>query len=163
MVRYVLILLMTTKLLSQTDIYFDLPHYTSFDRARFARAIALGNTFTGIAEGIETTYYNTAGLVVLQSIEVIYSYNSEEMRLRGETLNDWGIVVPLGEMIGAVGFSQNRMHYQSNDEFFWDESVYKLHYAREFYEQLAFGVSINYYRFYQDNGSYANQRIYRQQ
>jgi len=81
--------------------------------------------------------------------------------MRGETLNDWGIVVPLGEMIGAVGFSQNRMHYQSNDEFFWDESVYKLHYAREFYEQLAFGVSINYYRFYQDNGSYANQRIYR--
>lgn len=134
-----LILLITNVSISQSgalDIY---------NTSHFARAIRLGNAYTGVAEGPEAIFYNVAGIANQNSYSLIFSKGqglgifAEEPRAY-----DYALIVPFLKEYGTLGLSANTFSY----EFVGSKSknnIYSINFARKMLDDLSIGISLNYY------------------
>ncbi len=114
--------------------------YSDFNTSRYTRVISLGNAFTGLADDIETVYYNSAGLAFLNYYGAIYSkgqgfffiideYRAENFAILIPTFNIGKFAVS-GDRLSAYDISQNLL---------------RLHFATNFSNHFAIGTSVNYY------------------
>ncbi len=117
--------------------------------ARFARPLAMGEAFTGVADGLESVYYNPAGLADLKGVNVIGNDGS------GLFFIDWtskylsydfaaSANVDMIPGTFAFYFSKMQFDYDGHAEILMN---YSLQYGLRFKEYLAVGVSVNYYNY----------------
>jgi len=131
-----ILLLLGSPLFSQT--FFDYL-FTS----RFTRAIGLGSSYIGVAEGVETTFYNSAGLAFNNYYGIAYSYGNG-LQMRGFDSNpfDGGVLFPNHPKIGSFAFSSHQLIFRNINV---TNSIYKLHYSRLLNAKFSAGLSLNYY------------------
>ncbi len=67
-----------------------------------ARACAMGEAFTGVADDSSAVYWNPAGIAQIQDLEFNFMHNDWFQGIRYEFVST---VLPLEEEMGAVGFS----------------------------------------------------------
>ncbi|MGE5402172.1 MAG: hypothetical protein ACM3S2_17375 [Ignavibacteriales bacterium] len=81
-----------------------------YNTSRFARVIRLGDAYTGVAKGLESMYYNTAGLANIDYYGAAFSngHGICLMLFDKATPNDYTAVAPLPKNCGTVGFSIKR-------------------------------------------------------
>lgn len=139
MVRLALLLLFAFKIIFAQSV----GQFYVFDSPRLARSLALGNSYAGVAEGIETIHYNAAGLATLNEISFYYS-NGEGWPI-AQNLNphNFGILIPLFGTKGSIAFSANTLGLD-NPKFQY--SMYQFHVGRSLNQNLALGSSFNIYR-----------------
>lgn len=116
--------------------------FHNFNSPRLARSLALGNSYTGVAEGIETIHYNDAGLATSSEVSFYYS-NGEGWPITKElNSHNFGVLVPFFGTQGAIAFSANTLGID-DPEFKY--SIYQIHAGKGFGNNLAFGTSFNIY------------------
>jgi hypothetical protein len=122
------------------------PEFLPLSSARFARAVGLGNAFTGVAEGVESTHYNTAGLADLRHPVAAWSFGSGEARFESR-VNPWdgAIVVPVVGTPVVAGVSWNQQSYQSDPYYDCYASSLNLHAAVGIVPGLSAGLSAHFY------------------
>ncbi len=120
--------------------------HAQFFSTRFSRSIGLGNAYTGVAEGIETTYSNDAGLAAIDFYGAAYSSGQGSFLILDYNAFDVAAVVPLGPHIGTAAISYHGLNLNEESSFYWNTSLLQAHFGRAFGEALAFGASLNYYR-----------------
>ena len=132
----VMLILMVNPLFSQT--FFDY-----FFTSRFSRAIGLGSSYLGVAEGVETTFYNSAGLAFNNSFGIAYSYGNG-LQMKGFDSNpfDVGVILPNHSGIGSFALSSHQLIMRNINV---TNSIYKLHYSRLLTPKFSAGMSLNYY------------------
>ncbi len=111
--------------------------------AHFARSIALGDAYTGVAEGIETTYFNSAGLGDIDELTASYSNGDGWATESAISASDIAFILPLQRTNGSLAFSYNK--FKLNNLFF-SQSLYRLHFGENVADGFSLGGSINYYR-----------------
>ena len=74
-----------------------------------ARAVAMGNSFTAVADDLSALHYNSAGLAQIHDSEVFLMHNSYLDNGFYETL---GVAYPCGHS-GTLGFGLNYLNYGS--------------------------------------------------
>ncbi len=116
-----------------------------FNTSRYARAIRLGNAYTGVAEGTETLFYNTAGIANLNSYSVLVS-QGQGFGIFTEDVKayDYAIIIPLFNNYGTIGVSANTLtdkFIQGRDGFY----IYTINYARNLADDISVGIAANYY------------------
>jgi hypothetical protein len=115
-----------------------------FNTSRFARTIGLGNAFTGLADDIETVYYNSSGLANLDYYAAVYSKGQgSALIINDYTSDDFALILPVAKKIGIFAFSIDRFSLLEGE---YKELLYRLHFARHIFENFSLGTSINYYR-----------------
>jgi len=126
--------------------------FGEFNTSRYARVIGLGNAFTGLADDIETVYYNSAGLATLDHYIASYSNGQGFTFVTNDaTINDFAFVLPTFKEYGIFALSLDRLYY---DDIDYSQNLYRLHFARPIFDNFYAGVSLNYYHsFY---GSYTS-------
>jgi hypothetical protein len=137
MVKIIFILILTfNPLFSQT--FFDY-----FFTSRFSRAIGLGSSYIGVAEGVETTFYNSAGLAFNNSFGLAYSYGNG-LQMKGFDSNpfDVGVILPNHSRIGSFALSSHQLIMRNINV---TNSIYQLHYGRLLSSNFSAGISLNYY------------------
>jgi len=136
----VLLVLIITEINAQSEIYFP---------SRFTRAIRMGSAYTGVAEGPEAMFYNTAGLAYNDYYSFLFSsgygnaFIAEDMNVY-----DYALVLPVPGEIGTIGFSSVSLNYQYtfySNFYSLSSRMYSLHYARKITDNLGLGISGNYY------------------
>jgi hypothetical protein len=132
----VIFVLVVNPLFSQT--FFDY-----FCTSRFSRAIGLGSSYLGVAEGVETTFYNSAGLSFNQDYGIAYSYGNG-LQMRGFDSNpfDVGIIFPNHPKIRSFAFSSHQLIMRNINV---TNSIYKLHYSHLLNPKFSAGISLNFY------------------
>lgn len=70
-----------------------------------AKAVAMASTFTSVANDVSTLYWNPAGAIALDQLEIGVSHTSW---LAGISHNYLGIALPMGDA-GIIGFSVNQL------------------------------------------------------
>jgi hypothetical protein len=113
---------------------------------RYSRSIGLGNAYTGVAEGIETTYSNNAGLAAIDYYAAAYSSGQGSFVIRDYDAYDIAAVVPLGPAIGTAAISYHALTIGEGSNAYFNTSLLQAHFGRAFGDALAFGASLNYYR-----------------
>ena len=117
---------------------------------RFSRSIGLGDAYTGVAEGIETTYSNDAGLAAIDYYGTAYSSGQGSyIAVYDEgsaNAYDLAVVVPLDPRIGTVAISYHTLNINYRTNTYWHPSLTQIHFGRAFGEELALGASLNYHR-----------------
>ena len=117
--------------------------FDEFNTSRYTRVIGLGNAFTGLADDIETVYYNSAGLANLDYYSISYSNGQGTTLIIDDYLADnFAILIPTFEKVGKFALSVDRLNYES---FSFKRSLYRLHYAKNILNKLSIGTSVNYY------------------
>ncbi len=134
-VIFPIILLLFNTALSQSSANF-------YNTSRFARPIGMGNSFIGVSEGVETTFYNSAGLAFMDNYGIAYSYGNGIQPLVESKPFDIGLTFPNFGNIGSLAFSA---HFLNFDELEETSSIYRLHYSRLIINNVSIGTSINYY------------------
>jgi len=116
--------------------------------SHYTRAIRLGNSYTGVAEGPEAIYYNVAGLANLNGYSTLYSNGQGLAYFSGEIkTNDLVLTYSLPEEIGTLGlsfFSNFFPKYSSNGDLTFN--MFNLSYGRKLFNKFSAGIGINYYR-----------------
>lgn len=112
--------------------------------SRYARAIGMGDTYTGVAEGLEASYYNNAGLAGLADAAAAFSYGQAEGSPYSFRAFDAATALPLDSSIGAVAAS----YHACNRDYSWageylNFSLLQVHYGRKLFGGLAAGASLN--------------------
>jgi hypothetical protein len=118
------------------------PHFDYYNTSRFARPISMGNSFIGVAEGVETTFYNSAGLVFMDNYGIAYSYGNGSQPLVAANPFDIGLTLPNIKNIGSFAFSAHFLNY---NDLNISSSTYRLHYSRLIAKDMSIGASINYF------------------
>lgn len=119
--------------------------YEILGTSHYTRAIRLGNSYAGIAEGTEAIYYNVAGLSNLKGYSALYS-NGQGFAfiIVDARLNDFALAFQLPENIGTAALSLQAFTSPSfTDEF--GMYYFSLSIARKLYDHFSAGISINYY------------------
>lgn len=132
-------------LLSSTCSYqsSDFSYYYS---PRFVKVIGLGNAYTGKADGVETMFFNPAGLAYLNKYEIIYSHiNFYPVHIDyiRKFDYDFAFAFPISEKADAIGFS---MHHNSSTVSSGSSTysrIYSLVYARKFSENFSIAINLN--------------------
>jgi hypothetical protein len=111
---------------------------------RYARAVAMGNTYTGVAEGLEASMYNNAGLAGLTDAAAAFSYGQGEGWPFACRAFDAAAALPLDSGVGTVAAS----YHAANRDFtyagrYLNDSRLQLHYGRIVAGGLALGASVN--------------------
>jgi len=124
--------------------------FTDYFNARFAKTIGFGNAYTGYAEGVETIFYNPAGLANLNSYEASFSLHDGYAWFAKMDNNDLAFAVPISERIGNIALSRNQISpdYGGVDAY---SRIYTLAYARKLVESISTALNLNYYQFYLRN------------
>ena len=121
--------------------------YSEFNTSRYARVVGLGNAFTGLADDIETVYYNSAGLANLDYYSVSYSDGQgTTFAFNDYTADNFALLLPTFSNIGKFALSITRLKFNLMSTF--TQSLYRLHYARNISDQLSIGASVNYYHLF---------------
>jgi hypothetical protein len=108
----------------------------------------LGNAFTGLADGIEAVYFNSAGLANLDYYAASYSNGQGFTFITNDyTTDDFAILIPTFSQIGKFAISVDRLGI---NDFNFGYNLYRLHFARNLLDNFSIGTSINYYYFYSD-------------
>ncbi len=129
-----------TSCFGQQDQFFE------FKTSRFARVVGLGNAFTGLADDIESVYYNSAGLANLDYYAAAYSKGQGFAFIIDDYVaDDFAVVLPVFKKLGIFALSLNRF---SLLDYTFKENIYQLHFARQLFENFSIGASINYYHIY---------------
>jgi hypothetical protein len=132
----VFLLILSTLCLSQSGQFWY------FNTSRFSRSIGLGNAYTGVAEGIETTFYNSAGISDIEELILAYS-NGDGKAIDSEfTSHDVGFVLPLQRFKGSVAFTYSDIRLENP---LWNQMLYRLHFGSVVLPSFSVGGSINYY------------------
>ena len=106
----------------QQDQFFE------FNTARFSRIIGLGNAFTGLADDIESVYYNSAGIANLDYYAAIYSKgHGFALIIDDYKADDLAIILPVLKKLGIFALSVHRFSMLDNTH---SENIYRLHFAR---------------------------------
>ena len=135
-----IILILTTIGSGQQGQHWD------FNTSRYARVVGLGNAFTGLADDIETVYYNSAGLANLDYYSASYSNGQGFAFVMDDyTADNFALLIPTFNDIGKFAISVTRLKYYIAGDF--SQNLYRLHFARYILDQFSIGVSINYYHF----------------
>lgn len=125
--------------------------FGELNTSRYARAVSLGNAFTGLADGIETVYYNSAGIANLNFYALSYSNGNGFAFLTNDYIaDDFAILIPKFSEIGKFALSVDRLSLNDNN---FGYNLYRLHYARNIVDNLSVGASINFYYFFADSYS----------
>ncbi|MCU7493058.1 MAG: hypothetical protein HF310_16280 [Ignavibacteria bacterium] len=121
--------------------------FDSYNTSRFARVIRLGDAYTGVAKGLESMFYNTAGLAGINYYGAAFSngHGIGVMLPNKVTPNDYAAVAPLPENLGTVGFSVNSLAFKYDGFFEESQTIYAVHYARKVIDKLSLGISADYY------------------
>jgi hypothetical protein len=116
----------------QFDFFYQTSH--------FGRPIGMGNTYIGIAEGIETTFYNSAGLPYIDYYGFAFSHGTGTQIDIDPTPFAMALVIPHFKNIGSFAFSFHHLN-------FWDNIylMYRLHYGCFITDNLSLGTSVNGY------------------
>jgi hypothetical protein len=142
MKRYLLIFFF--QLINCTNTYAQ---FNFLNSSRFSRAIGMGNSYTGVAEGAETTFYNSSGLTFIDYYAIAYSYGIGYQYLLETIPFDIAIVIPFSPKVGTLALSSH--HLYLDDDKFMDSnnlsSIYRLHYSRLILPSLSVGTSLDYY------------------
>lgn len=140
-ITFCVLFLSITSFVSAQDAAFDL-----FNTSRFARAIRLGNAYTGVAEGPEALYYNAAGI----ADQSLYSFTMSGGQGLGLFVHktssyDYALIVPLSGNLGTIGLSVNKLSYYL-DVYETNESIYNINYAKKLSENFSAGMTVSYYK-----------------
>lgn len=128
-----------------TSVLFSQNAFYELNTSRYARVVGLGNAFTGLADDIEAVYYNSAGLANLDYYSISYSNgNGYAFVIDDYTSDDFAVLLPTFSQIGKFALSVDRQYYKDMDGGY---SLFRLHFARIIFKNLAIGTSLNYYYF----------------
>lgn len=131
-------------LIGLTKMGWPATGFDFFHTSRFARAIGLGHAYTGIAEGVEATYYNSAGLAFMEGWGIAYSYGNGSQFLIPVTPTDLAITTP---DIGGLGHFALSVHYlvmETMGELRY--VLYRLHNSHQLGNKFSIGGSLNLYQ-----------------
>lgn len=123
-----------------------------------AKAVAMANTFTSVADNISTLYWNPAGIASLTRVGLSVEHSAWIADIQH---NVFGFVLPLGKE-SSVGFSVNQL--SSGD--IETTTIEKPTGTGTYYDATDMAISISYARFLTDQVSvgvtakYINQRIW---
>jgi hypothetical protein len=130
----------------QLNCYGQQDQFYEFNTARFSRIIGLGNAFTGLADDIESVYYNSAGIANLEYYAAIYSKgHGFALIIDDYKADDLAIILPVLKKLGIFAFSVHRFTMLHNTH---SENIYRLHFARFLFTNFSVGTSLNYYHFH---------------
>lgn len=120
-----------------------------------ARAVAMGEAFSGQANDVSALFWNPAGLTQLQHREALFSYSQWLASLQYSFA---GIALPLSPSVGTLGFFASflstpedvvRTIYQpegTGETFQSTDMALGLAYARKLTPQLSVGGNVKYIR-----------------
>ena len=123
-----------------------------------AKAIAMANTFTSVADDISTMYWNPAGLASLKRVGISVEHSAWIADMQHNVL---GFVLPLGKE-SSIGFGVNQL--SSGD--IETTTIEKPTGTGTFYDAADMAISVSYARYLTDQVSvgvtakYVNQRIW---
>lgn len=125
-----------------------------------ARAIAMGEAFVGVANDVNTIYWNPAGLGLLKKQEATFMYNEGFMGIKSGFIGyaypaeSGSASVPSGKEIGTFGGSITYLNTgtivgrnnigQKTADFTGIDMAVCLGYSREIIERMWIGVGIKY-------------------
>lgn len=141
-IRYGIFLLffISTYLCSQNKTIYSSERL--FGVSRFSRPTSLGSAFTGVADGIETIFYNDAGLADLKYYSLVYSNGFGNFIITDYNVFDLVIGVPISLNLGSAALSFHQMHI--ND--FSTETNSSFHYGLNMVKDISIGGAAHYYR-----------------
>lgn len=117
--------------------------FSYLNTSRYARVVSLANAFTGLADDIETVYYNSAGIALLEYYAFSYSKGQgSAFVINDYNADDMALILPTFKKIGIFALSIDRLLLFDND---YSQNLYRIHYGRNVFEKLAIGASFNYY------------------
>ena len=138
------------------------PDFYEFTTSHFARTIRLGNAYTGFADGVETVFYNTAGLANINHLETAFSRGQGYFFFIEDYSNfDLALAVPIRNIKSTLGLSFNKLIFDFKPEMHtW--SIVGLHYAYSIDKNISTGITLNYYyRTFQIEDWTTQQRQYK--
>lgn len=112
-------------------------HYTS----RYARTIGMGDAFCGIADGIESVYYNPAGLTYLNNANLVFSNRDGNGWFADITPYNFSFAMPIKKLNGTIAISTDIL----KSEIAYSNS-YSIHFARTILNNFSMGLSLSYYK-----------------
>ncbi|MFZ1520133.1 MAG: hypothetical protein WAU11_15245 [Ignavibacteriaceae bacterium] len=123
--------------------------YELLGSSHYARVIRIGNAYAGVAEGVESIYYNVAGLANFNGYGVLYSNgHGYAFYIDDSRLNDFTLALQLPDSIGTAALSlQTFTSPTLSDDF--GMYLYTLSFARKLFDQFSAGINVNY--FYETN------------
>lgn len=152
-----IIFVITVVLFSSHYLMAQFGAFDYFTASHFARAIRLGNAYTGVAEGPESIFFNAAGLADVNSYSIVAS-SGQGTAFYVSDLNAYDVsaAIPLGRA-GTLGGSINSIVYN-----FWGNHdvtyrIYSLSYARKFLNSLSIGATGNYYHYKLGNNIFVGE------
>lgn len=116
---------------------------------QFARVIRMGNTFTGIANGPEALFYNTAGLSVNPTYSIIMSAGTGISCMTDDVKSsNYGIVIPLSKQIGTLGITFSDFDLKAPSIYSETNTSqnYSVHYAINIFDFLSVGFTGSYFK-----------------
>jgi hypothetical protein len=120
--------------------------FSEFASPRFARALAMGSAYTGVAEGLEATAYNSAGLADLRHPALAFSYGQGAVFLI-DKVSPFDVVfampIPGSKIVAGASLSQLNL---SDNTYDAHVSCVSLHGAMPVVEGLSAGLDVQYYR-----------------
>jgi hypothetical protein len=131
-------------LISLTEMGWAASGFDYFHTSRFARPIGLGHAYTGIAEGVEATYYNSAGLAFMEGWGIAYSYGNGSQFLIPVTPYDLAICTPDIGGIGHLAFSAHYLIIETDGYLRY--VLYRLHNSHRLGDMFSIGGSLNLYQ-----------------
>lgn len=121
--------------------------YEILGTSHYARAIRLGNSYAGIAEGTEAIYYNVAGLANLNGYSALYSNANGFAYFGGDIkANDLALTYGLPDEIGTIGFSFFSSFFPNYNYDDLTVNMYNLSFGRKLFKGFSAGIGLNYYR-----------------
>lgn len=122
-------------------------NFTDYFNARFAKTTGFGNAYAGHAEGVESTFYNPAGLANLNFYELSFSLHDGYAWFAKMDNNDFALAAPISGKIGTFAVSRNQISADHNNVNAYSR-IYSLAYARKLTESISSALNLNYYHFY---------------
>lgn len=128
-----------------------------FGRQPSARSEAMGRTLTAANDGVFTAFYNPAGIVLNQGLNVAFSYASPYYLLTEANYNFIGLTYN-ARKLGTFGM--HRFHFSSGqeqrirsvndpdkvlDSYIPSTTFYTISYAKEIMTDLTIGLNFNLY------------------
>lgn len=90
--------------------------YSAFTDKPGTRPIGIGGAFVGIADDINSLFYNPAGLGRLKRTEVTAMYDQQYIGVGNLNYGYLGLVLPIGDL-GGFGFSISQSYYELYQEY----------------------------------------------
>ncbi len=145
--------------------------FSHLSASRYAESVRLSGAYSALARGPAAVQYNTAGLAAQEGFSMVYSEGQGFAMLSTEIRDAFDIAivgqVPAWNSAFAISYSKlpATRHWQGstgNDagqlEFKFEPQMFRIHGAIQIVEELACGISINYYEDSQFRDEYAYDR-----